>query len=303
MRYFVAVAEELHFHRAAERLHIAQPSLSHQIRVLERQLGVSLLTRTSRRVELTPAGRIFLKDGRDLLDRAHRVLVNTRRTTTEQLNIGFYGSAALTLLPTTLKAFQLQHPMTKTTVRELLFGDLQDLTRGHVDIALTRLRPEFASRDLRVEVLAREPRVLALAASHPLADRESLAFADLRAESFITNPAVKGRPLNHWLAEQHRHGLNGTIAAEAGSLQELLTLVATGRGVGLVPVCVREHFPRPDVHYIPVTDAEPALISIAWCPTTHRPIVDAFIDLTRRVARTAKAKPKIASGAAGASLG
>jgi DNA-binding transcriptional LysR family regulator len=284
VRYFVAVGEELHFHRAAERLHIAQPSLSHQIRALERQLGVSLLTRTSRRVELTAAGRVFLEEGRDLLDHANRVVVNTRRAVTDEITIGFYGSAALTLLPATLQAFQRQHPSTKTTVRELLFGNLQDLTDGRVDVAFTRLLPQQGSSDLRVEVLAHEPRVLVVAAEHQLSARDSVRYAELHAEAFVINPAVKGRPSVRWLAEQQSHGLHGNVAAEAGSLQELLTLVATGLGVSLVPKCVQEHFPRPDLRYIPVTDAEPALISIASCPARHRPIVEVFIELARRAA-------------------
>jgi DNA-binding transcriptional LysR family regulator len=285
VRYFVTVAEELHFHRAAEKLHIAQPSLSHQIRTLERQLGVALLTRTSRRVELTPAGRVLLEEGRDLLDNAQRTVVDVRRATSDELTIGFYGSAALKLLPPTLQAFQSQHPSTRTTVRELLFGDLDDLVDGKVDVAFTRLRPEQGIGGLRVEVIAREPRVLALASTHPLANRASVSYADLHTEAFITNPAIKGQPLVHWLAEQRRHGLDGNVAAEAGSLQELLTLVAAGRGVSLVPQSVSEHFPRPDLQYLPVTDAEPALISISWRPAGHRPIVDVFINLARRAAQ------------------
>jgi DNA-binding transcriptional LysR family regulator len=281
VRYFVAVAEELHFHRAAERLHIAQPSLSHQIRTLERQLGVSLFTRTSRSVQLTPAGQVLLDEGREILHRAQHAMMSTRRASAEQLSIGFYGSAALTLLPAILHAFKREHPSTQTTVREILFGNIDDLMDGEVDLAFTRLRAEHSSRDLRIEILAREPRVLALPAAHPLSGRQEVRFADLRAESFITNPAIKGRPLVHWLAEQHRHGLDGNVTAEAASLQELLALVASGRGVALVPSAVQNHFQRPDISYIPVTDAEPALISIAWRPTKQRPIVDAFINLAR----------------------
>jgi DNA-binding transcriptional LysR family regulator len=298
VRYFVAVAEELHFHRAAEKLHIAQPSLSHQIRALERQLGVVLLTRTSRRVELTPAGRVLLEEGRELLDRAQGVVVNTRHAVSEEVTIGFYGSAALKLLPVTMHEFQRQHPSTQTTVRELLFGNLDDLTEGRVDVAFTRLRPDQVHGNLRVEVLAREPRVLAVAATHPLSARDSVRFAELHADAFITNPAVKGRPLVRWLAEQQSHGLKGNIAAEAGSLQELLTLVATGRGVSLVPHSVKELFPRPDLRYITVTDAEPALISIAWRPTEHRPIVEVFVDLARRAAASSQEGARHVSAAA-----
>ena len=283
MQYFVAVAEELHFGRAAARLHIAQPSLSHEIRRLEQQLGVTLLNRTSRRVELTPAGHALLSEGRRLLAHAQRAIRITRAAGSEQLVVAFYGSAASALLPDVLRAFTEQHPSVEVSLRELLLDRVEDILGGEVDVAFTRLQP--GQTDAEIEVIARERRVIALPTTHPLATRDSLRFADLRDESFITNPAVRDPgPPTRWLAEQQRHELPGRVAAKAASVQEILTLVASGRGVCLVPAPVARHYPRADVSYVDVTDAEPALVSLAWDSQSRRPVVDSFIRIVREVA-------------------
>ena len=285
MQYFVTVAEELHFGRAAERLHIAQPSLSHQIRRLEQQFEVKLLNRTSRRVELTPAGRVLLTEGRRLLTQSQRAIRLTRAADSEHLTIGFYGSAANAWLPRLLRAFNEQHPNVDVSVKDLLLGGIEDILDGSVDIAFTRLLPGQA--DVEVEVIAREPRLVAIPNTHPLANRASLTFDDLRNESFITNPVIDAQsPPVRWLAEQARHGLPGHVAAQAASVQEILTLVATGRGVSLVPASVADHYPRADVNYVQVTDADPAVVSLAWQPGAVRPTVDAFIETARHRAST-----------------
>ena len=278
----MAVAEELHFGRAAERLHIAQPSLSHQIRLLEQQLGVTLLDRTSRHVELTEAGRALLSEGRRLLAHSERTTRLVRSVSTERLTVGFYGSAASALLPDLLQSFSEEQPSAEVSVRELLLDQIDVLLTGGVDVALTRLLPGQA--DVELEVIAREPRVVALPASNPLARRVTLQFTDLREESFITNPVVEAStPPKRWLAEQARHGLPGRIAAEAASVQEILTLVAVGKGVCLVPAAVAHHYPRTGVVYVEVSDADPAVISLAWPRGAVRPIVGAFIELARQL--------------------
>jgi DNA-binding transcriptional LysR family regulator len=284
VQYFVAVAEELHFGRAAARLHIAQPSLSQQIRQLEQQLGVMLLERTSRSVELTPAGESLLEEGRRLLAQAQRVVATVRSAAAKRLTVGFYGSAARTVLPEALREFNARHPSVDVTVRELLLDRIDEIREGHVDVAFTRLLPGQA--DLEIEVIGREARVVALSADHPLAERDSISFEDLRDASFIINPVTQdGSPPPRWLAEQHRHGLPGRVAAQSSSIQEILTLVGLGRGVCLVPEPVARDHPRQDVRYIVVTNAEPAVVSLAWTQETFRGEVSAFVETVREVAK------------------
>lgn len=283
MQYFVVVGEELHFGRAAERLHIAQPSLSHQIRRLEQQLGVTLLERTSRHVELTEAGRALLSEGRRLLAHSERATRLVRSVSAERLVVGFYGSAGSLLLPRLLKSFRDEHPNADVSVRELLLTQIEELLFGGVDVAFTRLLPGQA--DVELEVIAHEPRVVALPALHPLSGRATIKFKELRDESFIINPVVEASsPPKRWLTEQARHGLPGRVAAQAASVQEILTLVAAGQGVCLVPVSVARHHPRTDVGYVEVSDADLAVSSIAAPRESLRPIVAAFIDMTRRLA-------------------
>jgi DNA-binding transcriptional LysR family regulator len=284
VEYFVAVAEELHFGRAAERLHIAQPSLSQQIRRLESQLGVTLLERNSRNVHLTEEGNALLREGRKTLSQAQHAIRTTRAAGAPQLSVGFYGSAGSDLLADALRAFGERHPSCSVSVRELPLGSIEAILSSEVNVAFTRLKP--GQTELEVEVIAQEPRLVALAVAHPLAARETLAFAELAEEGFITNPVVRdhgARPMR-WLAEQRRHGLPGRVAAQSTGVLEILTLVAAGRGVCLVPSAVARHYARDDVTYVPVKDAEPAVVSLAWRQGAVIPALAAFIETVRELA-------------------
>jgi DNA-binding transcriptional LysR family regulator len=251
---------------------------------------VTLLNRTSRRVELTPAGQTLLTEGRQLLTQAQRAIRITRAAGSERLVVGFYGSAASALLPAVLSAFAEQRPSVEVSLRELLLDRVDEILGGEVDVAFTRLQPGQIKAE--IEVVAREPRVVALPVGHALATRDSLTFADLRDESFITNPVVHDPgPPTRWLAEQQRHQLPGRVAAKAASIREILTLVATGRGVCLVPAAVSREYPRADVSYVDVTDAEPALVSLAWDPQSRRPVVEEFIRTVREVAGARATRP------------
>ena len=284
VEYFVAVAEELHFGRAAERLHIAQPSLSQQIRRLESQLGVVLLERNSRSVHLTDAGEALLVEGRKTLSQASHAMQTTRAAGVPGLTVGFYGSAANDLLPSALTAFGERHRTVSVSVRELPLGSIDAILDGDVNVAFTRLQP--GQTELEIEVIASEPRVVALATAHPLATRGSLAFADLADASFITNPVVRdhGPRPPRWLAEQRRHGLPGRVVANSTGVMEVLTLVAASRGICLVPSAVARHYPRRDIAYVPIEDAEPAVVSLAWRPGSMITALAAFIETVREVA-------------------
>ncbi len=234
-------------------------------------------------MELTEAGRALLSEGRRLLAHSERTTRLVRSVSAERLTVGFFGSAASALLPNLLRSFGEEHPSAEVSVRELLLDQIDELLTGGVDVAFTRLLPGQA--EVELEVIAREPRVVALPASHPLAGRATLQFHDLREDSFITNPVVEAStPPKRWFAEQTRHGLPGRIAAEAASVPEILTLVAVGKGVCVVPATVAHQYRRTDVVYVEVSDADPAVVSLAWPRGGLRPIVGAFIDITRELA-------------------
>src|SRR5262249_29089703 len=170
-----------------------------------------------------------------------------------------------------LRVFEARYPSVRVSVRELPLDRIDDIRTGRVALAFTRLLP--GQTDIEVEVLTREPRMVVLPARHPLATQTMISFAELRDESFITNPIVgEPTPPARWLREQQRHGLPGRVTAEAASVQELLPLVAAGRGVCLVPATVAHDYPRDDVRYVEVSDADPAVVSIASSGPT-RPAV------------------------------
>jgi len=285
VEYFVAVAEELHFGRAAERLHIAQPSLSQQIRRLENVMGVALLERNSRGVRLTDAGETLLREGRKILSQAQYTIQTTRAAGATGLAIGFYGSAAITLLPAVLAVFTKRHPSVSVTARELLFGSIDDILNAKSILPLRMSSMLPGQTELEVEILSYESRLAALPDIHPLAARESLIFADLQDESFIINPAIPNDPIPaRWLAEQRRHGLPGRIAGRATSVQEILTLVAAGRGIAILPTAVATQQPRPHIVYVPVIDADPAVVSLARRPGSTNPALELFVHSAREVA-------------------
>ncbi len=291
VEYFVAVAEELHFGRAAERLHIAQPSLSQQVRRLEDQLGVVLLERNSRSVHLTDAGEALLLEGRKILSQASHAIQTARAAGAPGLTVGFYGSAGSDLLPSALRAFGERQPPVSVSVRELPLGSIDAILDGDVNVAFTRLQP--GQTELEIEVIASEPRLAAVATTHPLSARESLTFADLAEERFITNPAVRdhGPRPPRWLAEQRRHGLPGRVAANSTSVLEILTLVSANHGICLVPMAVARHYPRSDIAYVPVHDAEPAVVSLAWRPGSVIAPLTAFIETVREIVARQGAGP------------
>src|SRR5579875_1523623 len=202
LRYFVAVAEELHFSRAAARLNLAQSALSSQVRALEHEVGGPLLVRSTRRVELTPAGERLLRDGREVLAAADEALTRARalaRGETGTLVIGSMGPAGGGLLAPLLARFSSRHPQVRVEIRNLDFTDIVDAVRERqVDLAFIYM--PLDETDLEFTPLMTEPRVVVLPRDHPLAARRELRPHDLRAETFIMQPeAVPAIWREHWL--------------------------------------------------------------------------------------------------------
>ncbi|KAA0109804.1 LysR substrate-binding domain-containing protein [Mycolicibacterium sp. P1-5] len=239
LRYFRAVAEELHFGRAADRLHMAQPPLSQQIRSLERELGVQLLIRSTRRVELTPAGQAYLRRVVTILDGvddAGRQVRRIERGTEGQLVVGCVGSATYSLLPEFVRELRIELPLVDITVRgEMLApAQLSALVAGDIDIAL--LRPPVTADGVQAEFLRRDRLLVALPAGHELADRDRVTMAELREADFIVH-AAQGRSAMEAVVTglASAAGFRPRIRQEVEETSTLVTLVAAGLGIAIVP--------------------------------------------------------------------
>ena len=252
LRYFVAVAEELHFGRAARRLNVSQPPLSVQIRTLEREIGTPLLIRTQRRVELTEAGRVLLEEARRLLDQAEAAVVHARRAAegaVGRLTIGFVSTVDYSILPPLVRRFRQKHPGIALKLLELT-GDRQQalLQSGELDLGLSIL-PSPAS-SLTMRPVFREPLIAAVPANHPLAGRRRIALRSLAAEAFVQFPRELAPGLYDLaIAACQKAGFTPHLAQEAIQMQTILGLVAAGLGVALVPRCMSK-LQRPDVRYL-----------------------------------------------------
>jgi DNA-binding transcriptional LysR family regulator len=240
-RYFVAVAEELHFGRAARRLNVSQPPLSQQIRQLERILGVALFARTSRRVALTPAGSVLLAAARRTLAEADRSIEMAQRAGLgefDTLRVGYTDSAALGGLPEIVRAFRAAHPGIHLELIEgTTEGQLEALERDRVDVAL--VRGPVAPGAALVELVHREPFLAAVPDDHRLAHRRSVSIAALREEPFVLFPRHLAPPYHDVILRMcRRAGFEPRVRYESSEYQTILSLVAAGLGVTVVPASV-----------------------------------------------------------------
>ncbi|WP_174874739.1 LysR family transcriptional regulator [Vogesella oryzae] len=283
LRYFVAVAEELHFTRAAERLHIAQPPLSQQIRALEEELGVQLFERHQRAVRLTVAGERFLLRARTLLDDARLAADEARRAARGEigeLRIGFTSSLPLmSVLPATLQQFRARHPEVALHFHELFTREqFQQLRQRKLDVGVVRFNHDEDTPGLEVREVKRDRLSVVLPASHPLAARDSIAIAELAGERIIGYPAGNGNWLNtrlHSLARQN--GFEWQVHQLAGEATTQIGLVAAGLGIAVLPSplqCVQ----LPDIRYLPLRDADAYMtLAVAWRQHDNSPLVTALV--------------------------
>lgn len=255
LQYFVAVAEECHFGRAAARLRMAQPPLSQQIKQLETEIGVKLLTRSTRRVELTPAGERFLDRARQILaavdeavDEANRVAAGMLGT----LAIGFTGSATYDLLPSLARVLRAELPGIELDLKgEMLTPDqVAALLDGSLDLGF--LRPPVRSPGIDVRVLRREPLIAVLPEAHQLAGRPKVKLADLRNEPFITYPSHHRSVVYEAVVDAcQRAGFMPAPVHEVAETSTLVSFVAAGLGVALVPSSV-QHLRITGAQYLPL---------------------------------------------------
>lgn len=302
LRYFVAVAEELHFGRAAKRLGMAQPPLTRAIRELEHQLGVQLLERTTRRVTLTPPGEAFLWDARSALD---AVSAAGRRAQhagepTPMLRLALKADIDGGLLPQILDAYaQEEASLPVKLVLGRIGEQAQAVRDGHADTAL--LLSPFDDRGLDSEPLLTEPFLIALAADDPLAARTSLRLADLAGWSLPDgSPADQGPALGqHGMSGTHtrrpgppkNEALSADEAQDASDLPQIFKLVELGRIVCFFPASLTLRYPRSEIAYRRVEDLAPATLSVAWPQHSRSTAVAAFVRAAAKVAATAQPEP------------
>ena len=288
LRYFIAVAEELHFGRAAARSHVAQPALSQQIMQLEAELGVQLLARTKRRVALTEPGRLFLVEARRALAQVATAIDTARRANAGEvgrLRIGYVDSALWGALPTVIGRFRERFPNVALTMLERLPAQqLAGLRLGDLDVCIGP--PPPLSPDLRTTYVTEERVMVALPAAHPLATRQSIALTALTDEPWVLVPArVPSRLRDLVLAACADVGFTPRVTQEARELDALVALVSAGLGVTLVPATA-ERIPRQGVVFRRLRGVDLRFRLVAmWLRDGASPTAGTFIDVLREVVR------------------
>ncbi|QCT19536.1 LysR family transcriptional regulator [Jejubacter calystegiae] len=245
---FIAVAEELHFGRAALRLNMAQPPLSQAIKRLEAAIGVPLFIRDKHSVTLTPAGKVFLDEARELQSRSRMAVEAARRAGdgyTGKIVVGFVGSVSYELVPGILSRFRNKYPSIHIDLREQTSAEqLESLRSGCIDVGVLRL-PLSNTSDIDIQTVATEKLMIALPEHHSLAGKPSVALKDLSQEKFMNFPADKVPHLHSKLIMAcDEAGFSPNVVTEAWQITSILSLVSSGMGVALLPAQARSsHYP------------------------------------------------------------
>ena len=282
LRYFAAVAEELHFGRAAERMNISQPPLSMQIRNLEGELGTRLFNRTSRQVELTVAGQVFLEEVERILS-ALDGAVQAARLAGEgvigRLAISFIGPAMDTFLPGIIRKFHSRHPGIKMTLTEAGTNrQIEDLYAGGIQVGFARLY-QHRLDGLVAQIVWRESYVLAVPCDNSLAFQKKVALAQLKDEPFIMYPrSVQPQLYDSILACFEAMGFTPKIAQEARTKYTTIALVATGLGVAIVPSSSKA-ISRKGVSFLDIEASLPEIeIAMVWREKDKNPVLARFVE-------------------------
>lgn len=283
LRYFVTLAEELHFGRAAEKLHISQPPLSMQIRALEGELGVMLFNRTQRHVALTQAGHALLQEARQILARVEQAVLITRRAgrgEIGELAVGFISVADYNVLPVVLREFRRKFPLVNLTLREATTdAQIRDLIAGRLDVGFL-LSPVTELAIESVSIL-REPLIAALPEKHLLAKKPGkLALEKLKDEPFILFPRPNAPGLYDDVVSCCKAaGFSPRVEQEAIQMQTIISLVSAELGVALIPASLN-NLRRTGVVYKPLKQQTPMTeIHLAWRRGDELPALRVFVDL------------------------
>ena len=288
LKRFVAVAEELHFGRAAERIHLSQPALSLQIQRLEKELGTELFFRNRRRVELTDSGAELLAGARELLSRAETLEAEIQRRSREiegAVRVGIVGSSLSSRIPEIAKALEAEHPTIRLVVLERKCRELLSLLKDRrLDLAFI-YKPEFSTPGIEVEVLAEEEVGIVLPEHHPLADRQSLRLTDLADEPFVLFPRSWAPTIHDRLLETCGDvGFRPRVVQEADHLSTILGLVAAELGVAFATATVMAHHGLTGLRFRCLTGPKPILRpALAHIEGPRSSAVEVVLSLVRRL--------------------
>lgn len=297
LEYFIAVAEELNFRRAAERLHIAQPPLSRRIRQLEQSLGVELLHRTTRHIELTAAGTIYLQEAKQILTQVQQATALAKLAEHGKhghLTVGFEGSSAYDIVPVSVRVFKEKFPMVSISVHEMATGDqVPAIQGGQLGVGFgVPLR--FNGYNLTVKTILQEPLIAVLPQNHVLASQLSLNLSTLQDETFIICPRHYRCGLyDHIIVACHQAGFSPKLMQETQEVHSILGFVAAGLGIALLPASV-EHLQRSHIIYRPFNPPLEGLdLAMAWRSENESPILPAFLEVVQQVAHQLSEEQKI----------
>ena len=283
LRCFVAVAEELHFGRAAARLNMTQPPLSRQIQVLEHIIDAPLLERTSRSVRLTPAGRSFLPEARRILKLAETASQVARRIAlgkTGSLKIGFTAAAAYGYLPELIAACRAKLPEIDFSLKEMVSGDqFEALASGQIDAGL--LRPPIARPELQSRRVLAEPLLAAIPKKHPLAAAETVSIKDFDAQPFVMYSPYESRYFHDLLVALFTQAdILPRYVQHVGQIHSILAMVRAGLGVSIVPAAAA-NLKIAEVKLRPLKLRAPAPVELfmVWRRDDENPLVPALVDI------------------------
>ena len=294
LRQFIVLAEEKHFGHAAKRLGIEQPPLSQSIKRLEKGMGVRLFDRTNRSVELTGAGKVFLREILQAMSHIEAGVLTAQHVMdgmVGQLKVACNTPAGYDLVPRILRTFRERKPSVELSLIEMDTSEQVDaIMDGRVDIGFLRCRT-FENNDIHTECLMRERIVAVLPRDHHLAKRKTLSLYDLRNDPFVMPPHRLG-PIfsgpsfhSHILSACREAGFTPKISQDANLLQTVISLVAAGIGVTLVPTALR-NIRRTDLVYIDLRDRSELMyvnLGMAWSKHNQSPILPALLEVTRLV--------------------
>ncbi|MEQ1880346.1 MAG: LysR family transcriptional regulator [Burkholderiales bacterium] len=294
LRYFQVVAEELHFGRAAKKLHMSQPPLSMQIRALEEELGITLFNREQRQISLTQAGKVLLRETREVLARLDQAVLTTRRASRGEIGelaIGFISVADYNVLPLVLREYRRRFPMVNLTLRESTSdAQIADLLAGRIDVGF--VLPPVAEPLLQSIAILREPLVAALPEKHPLALRPGkLDLRLLKDAPYILFPRQMAPGLHDEVVGVCRAaGFSPRVVQEAVQMQTIVSLVSAELGVALIPASLT-NLRRTGVTYKVLRERSPLIeIHLAWRRDDELPALKTFVELAVQSASESKKK-------------